>query len=43
MGRKALEREQDTLMSIKKNKLKIVYCPSDIMIADYMTKPLVGS
>ena len=28
---------------IKKNELKIVYCPSDIMIADYMTKPLVGS
>ena len=28
---------------IKKNERKIVYCPLDIMIADYMTKPLVGS
>ena len=28
---------------IKKNELKIVYCLSDIMIADNMTKLLVGS
>ena len=28
---------------IKRNELTIEYCPSEIMIADYMTKPLVGS
>jgi len=28
---------------IKRNQIQIEYCPTDEMIADYMTKPLVGA
>jgi Reverse transcriptase (RNA-dependent DNA polymerase) len=28
---------------IKRNEVTIEYCPTEIMIADYMTKPLVGA
>jgi len=28
---------------IKRNEMKIEYCPTDKMWADYMTKPLMGS
>jgi Reverse transcriptase (RNA-dependent DNA polymerase) len=28
---------------IKRDEVKIEYCPTEIMIADYMTKPIVGS
>jgi hypothetical protein len=28
---------------IQRNEVKIEYCPTDAMIADYMTKPLVGA
>ena len=27
---------------IKRNEIQIEYCPTDDMIADFMTKPLVG-
>jgi hypothetical protein len=27
---------------INRNKIQIKYCPTEDMIADYMTKPLVG-
>lgn len=28
---------------IQRNEVQIEYCPTDAMIADYMTKPLVGA
>lgn len=28
---------------IKRNEIQIEYCPTDAMIADYMTKPLIGA
>jgi hypothetical protein len=28
---------------IKRNEMQVKYCPTDEMVADYMTKPLVGS
>jgi hypothetical protein len=28
---------------IKRNEIQIVYCPTEEMIADYMTKPMVGA
>jgi hypothetical protein len=28
---------------IKRNKMQVKYCPTNEMVADYMTKPLVGS
>jgi len=28
---------------IKRNEIELKYCPTEKMIADYMTKPLVGS
>ena len=27
---------------INRGEVKIKYCPTDLMIADYMTKPLIG-
>jgi hypothetical protein len=28
---------------IKRNEIQIIYCPTEEMIADYMTKPMVGA
>ena len=50
MARQALARELDILTSkyflitdlIARNEVSLQFCPNDLMIADYMTKPLVG-